>query len=1305
MGDMKTPDFDDLLAAFDIPDATSFDGKEAIQTSHDETEGHLKPAGMCMDDGIPGHHSMPALDIPAVSVIVKNTSRQESFEAGAEKEAVRQAHLVPNGFRCGAAAALDYHHLGHSSYGRLEASLLNGDSSSAPLENVTPHRPDRMPSFSQFSPISSPEPEEAQGNGIEVRPKQDERPYFPAASSFFEPLEPSQLDNQRKLLTYSMFDNFHKRDIVNEPANSLERQEVSTRPEQTRTEERSEGLNRDHTKRQGFLSSEALFSMDDLHGMHVEETSSFPFSQTGIGMSHQSVRTPASKLSSCLAALVALNAKKDAEFSKEKQAKPVQPSVSVKEAPKADSVVPKSPKSPSSPLEVVKRFKQPDSPMSACSDSSGKASPSVTTGSPPAIPRVRIKTIKMSSGQIKRTVTSVLPDSELEDLLSPADSTASQYTVSAEEMSPSLLPRPPSRNLIGDLVFENGKSKPLSQTMPAVKMMPTSASLQSKVTHVRAEGGFKKNAREQSSQNASSALIRAVNVVQQQHRLQKAVSVQLANAPNANFLPKAVHLANLNLVPHSVAASVTARSTTQRQNQPQLSNPSVCSTVPLVHQVKNTTPLPCTTLPNQAVDTLNRLLNATNPVPTYVPNLNPPPGCDIGLPARGYRCLECGDSFGLERSLAQHYGRRSVHIEVACMHCSKTLVFLNKCSLLAHAREHKSQGMVMQCTQLFMKPIPPDQMFASPLTGSIAATAAASQVFPSASGSPAPASLAKVKPAMPLYPDKIIRHGLKCLECNKQLADYRLLAGHYQRISEETEGLTCKLCPMLLPNKCSYKAHQRLHAHKSPYCCPECGAVSRSVDIQKHVKENCLHFARKIGHKCLHCELFYLSTNVQKRHIEEKHCEVFFKCSRCPVAFKSADGCLMHIKNKHTPSDLAPQLIYKCACETVFKKKQLLFQHFHQNAKKHCVFKCPGCTVVFAQKQPLMQHFKAKHGGVFRAAAGSQSVKRTEEVPPPRQEAASAPPRQANTSGSKPTTAAVQNDSPAAVKSNSKLNLKNTGWTCGDCLHWLPDRETYVSHMKTNHGKSVKRYPCQQCERSFNSSTSLRRHLRNDHMGKKKVYTCWYCTDEKTTFTKHFMLKNHISLMHGIKNPDFSQMTNPAPQGPSQGPGEGSGAKRRGEDAVREGAGGAALQAAPAKRPKPPKFRCAKCGFTTEDSVSLQQHIPQHKADDTTPQCAHCGLCFASQLALNRHLFIVHKVKQLEEEVEEEEEEEEEAANEQEQDEEGEGARSPPAGEKMDSAPPSGQTVPSTAEWGMSGSDAGSQPNPGTRTRPEESLS
>lgn len=74
------------------------------------------------------------------------------------------------------------------------------------------------------------------------------------------------------------------------------------------------------------------------------------------------------------------------------------------------------------------------------------------------------------------------------------------------------------------------------------------------------------------------------------------------------------------------------------------------------------------------------------------------------------------------------------------------------------------------------------------------------------------------------------------------------------------------------------------------------------------------------------------------------------------------------------------------------------------------------------------------------------------------------------------------------------------------------------------------------------------------------------------------------------------------------------------------------------KRPKA-QFRCFKCGFVTDDGAHFQQHIPQHKTDDNTPQCLHCGLCFTSALSLNRHLFIVHKIKEEEKEEKEEGEE------------------------------------------------------------------
>lgn len=83
MGDMKTPDFDDLLAAFDIPDIEAIQSspeeeRDEVGANADERESGSPPCFPCP----PASHSDP----PVVSVIVKNTVRSESLEEEEEEE-------------------------------------------------------------------------------------------------------------------------------------------------------------------------------------------------------------------------------------------------------------------------------------------------------------------------------------------------------------------------------------------------------------------------------------------------------------------------------------------------------------------------------------------------------------------------------------------------------------------------------------------------------------------------------------------------------------------------------------------------------------------------------------------------------------------------------------------------------------------------------------------------------------------------------------------------------------------------------------------------------------------------------------------------------------------------------------------------------------------------------------------------------------------------------------------------------------------------------------------------------------------
>lgn len=715
MGDMKTPDFDDLLAAFDIPDATGLDAKEPIQGGPDETGSPLKDPGMCLDVGLLSSPAVAPADVPAVSVIVKNTSRQDSVEVF--------GGTFPNGFR-GQDAALCPDD-SNAAFSRSFVAALNGERSRELLGKApVQQKPEGTPVFSSthLNPISSPELEDAFSRET-IHPK--ESLCFPDASVLIEPSIP---DNPQTL-ELSVFDNRTKES------------DISLNTHRTRTEALSskgevyDGLVCKEPDKNAGIQAALMPPSTQINCM---EANGDPGS-SDVAASNPYLKSQPSKLSSCLEALAVLNARKDLREASVHS-----------EGVKASPNVPISPRSPRSPLEAVKRFMKPsDSPASICSDSSGKASPALTSGSPPAIPRVRIKTIKTTTGQIKRTVTSVLPDSETDELHSAYESSPSQSMISEDSYCNTSPRRPPAA--AADAVVET----PTEVKNPKVLQSKSKAA-------ARRSAPFLATA-------ASST--RRSGPLQGQKPKRRANSS--GQATGASHLPKAVHLASLNLVPHSVAASVTARSASHQASQHAVSS-TMYSSVPLVHQVQTARAFPYAGTANSAAGTLNRLLNNANPVPTYVPNLSPPPDCNISLPARGYCCLECGDSFGVERSLAQHYGRRSVHIEVGCTHCAKTIVFFNKCALMAHAREHKSGGAVMQCTQLHMKPIAAEQMFAP-------------DYHLSSSHS------RRSQPVLPLYPDYVVHQRLRCQECSMKLADYKALAGHYQRLAEDVEGLVSRL--------------------------------------------------------------------------------------------------------------------------------------------------------------------------------------------------------------------------------------------------------------------------------------------------------------------------------------------------------------------------------------------------------------------------------------------------------------------------------------------------------------------------------
>ncbi|XP_065604939.1 zinc finger protein 532-like isoform X4 [Cyrtonyx montezumae] len=1163
MGDMKTPDFDDLLAAFDIPDVV--DPKAAIESGHDDHESHIKQNVHTDDDS----HTLSSSDV-GVSVIVKNVRTIDSSESVDKDGHHSTGNGLHNGFLI--SSTLD-------SYSKDESKSFKDESTSETALKDS--------AFNQFSPISSAE-EFDDDEKIEVDdlPDNEEMCANFRANILTGSVSQQEYDKLKALGGENLITSGFS------VSSSIDKSKVSKRVTETnsvnlriyepfKAHKAEDKLPKDN--------SEKLLENRVLDGKLSTEKS-----ETNLASISESKAKSSAKLSSCIAAIAALSARKAAtDTSKDLQSNSGESFPLPKHMSESPPAIEKSPESQSLTDGVKKpSVRPPDSPRSVSSENSSKGSPSSPAGSTPAIPKVRIKTIKTSSGQIKRTVTRVLPEVDLDSSKKTEQSASMVTSMTSLLSSPtsaavlSSSPRAPLQSAVVTNAVASAELAPKQVTIKpvATAFLPVSAvkTAGSQVINLKLANNTTVKATVLSAasvQSASSAIIKAANAIQQQ-----TVVVPASSLASAKLVPKTVHLANLNLLPQGAQTTSELRQVLtkpQQQIKQAIISAAVSQPSKKVSRVQVVS-----SLQSSVVEAFNKVLSSVNPVPVYIPNLSPPASAGIMLPTRGYKCLECGDSFALEKSLTQHYDRRSVRIEVTCNHCTKNLVFYNKCSLLSHARGHKEKGVVMQCSHLILKPVPADQMITSPSSNTVTSMlqspvgVGAHTVTKIQSGTTgivisAPAST-PIVPAMPLDedPSKLCRHGLKCLECSEVFQDETSLATHFQQAADTSGQKTCNVCQMLLPNQCSFASHQRIHQHKSPYTCPECGAICRSVHFQTHVTKNCLHYTRRVGFR----------------------------------------------------------IIYKCSmCDTVFTLQPLLYRHFDQHTEnqKVSVFKCPDCSLLYAQKQLMMDHIKSMHG-TLKSVEGPPNlgINLPLSMKPTNQNSAS---HNKEDTRSVNGTEKLEKKSPSPIKKGEPKKVTSRGWTCWDCDKFFTQRDVYISHVRKEHGKQTKKHPCRQCDKSFSSSHSLCRHNRIKHKGIRKVYT--HCPDSRRTFTKRLMLEKHIQLMHGIKDPNVKEMTEltsmeerevkedikvPSP-------------KRKLEEPVLEFRPPRGTITQPLKKLKINVFKvhkCAVCGFTTENLLQFHEHIPQHKSDGSSYQCRECGLCYTSHVSLSRHLFIVHKLKE-----------------------------------------------------------------------------
>ncbi|XP_051519623.1 zinc finger protein 687b isoform X2 [Myxocyprinus asiaticus] len=1331
MGDMKTPDFDDLLAAFDIPD---IDAKEAIQSAPDEVEGHQGTGGGSLiksGDGPVGGSSSPSTDSQSdpliVSVIVKNRVRPEPFDGddGSVSEPLNH-----NGFVSSGGSS-------HMSQSRCQP---NGEQWPICSSKVNPETPGSVLGassttkqgsniFNKLKPLMAQGAGDSVGRARKMQLLQQQHmqqemnlegadkakaPAIPsgasgAASPFFPPPKP--------LLSTPSTASSSSPSSPSPSIGSRVSGAVASSPLATSLPEPFNGtpqLVSSEFRREG--SDEEDSDPDSGGSLVIHES---PDSPTPPKLSRRLRSPPESSQSPSIPPATSISPSGYPKPGDVPLASPASPRAqqSWLSAPVQTGTGKSLPQEERNPEHVIEERDSPESPepempkssMPTSAVNKRSCSPAVASSSPSADlrePKEEEEEMEVDKGSTEngQDVTNVdgkddaKRDGEKMDVDQegnvaqsiPGDTSASQ--------------RSGGKAIAGG----NATSRPLKVRIKTIKT--STGGITRTVTRVAGKGGA---ANAGKGTDANKAQIGSRATPAKGTRKNDATAgqvVKCSTLPVSTLEASSAMLAAASKVQNKMVdktkVSATAVSITKATNLPVTPTVGGISVRPTVGKTANVgtanVHVPCkpasivnstgaviSRSQSSLVEAFNKILNSKNLLPSYRPDLStpPPPEWGLPLPAAGYRCLECGDAFALERSLARHYDRRSLRIEVTCNHCAKRLAFFNKCSLLLHAREHKERGLVMQCSHLVMRPVTVEQMICQQDTTPIGTTPVPSTSSPlkdspspgTASSQPSPARRGPQSPQalMPLPCKKgeaLQYNNFKCPECQAQFSSKAELVTHFQQI-RATPNSTCMLCspPMMLPNWCSVSAHQRIHKHRSPHVCPECGGTARQATFQTHLEEACLHFARRIGYRCSSCQVVFGGLNSIKSHIQTAHCEVFHKCPNCPMAFKSAQSAQGHITSQHpTLTAAQAKMIYKCVmCDTVFTQKPLLYMHFdtHLAKQKVHVFKCPDCTKLYAQKGSMMEHMKTAHRAL---SVKAETPPTSSPVSAPASNSTSKPKPAENTSdeltqgqgeeeeegekeereqeGEEREEEEDEEDNEDEEQPSSPES-ESMEWMCRECKKRFAEKEDYINHMKKEHGTLMKKFPCRLCERSFGSANSLRRHVRVIHEGVKRVFHCPHCSEGKRTFSSRLILDKHIRVRHGIRTRQPTERQSGPNTRKRSLPGEGVGSSseldNEGGAPPVGGSGGDADEttgedsSGPAKRTRASEnrpveqeeddgtFRCTPCGFTTQDCEEFQRHIPVHcDAENASQQCLQCGACFASAGSLSRHKFITHRLRQ-----------------------------------------------------------------------------
>ncbi|KAK8384065.1 hypothetical protein O3P69_016058 [Scylla paramamosain] len=410
-------------------------------------------------------------------------------------------------------------------------------------------------------------------------------------------------------------------------------------------------------------------------------------------------------------------------------------------------------------------------------------------------------------------------------------------------------------------------------------------------------------------------------------------------------------------------------------------------------------------------------------LPPFTPSVAPPSWLRLTIPAEGYRCQSCDDTFFIESSLVQHRERRSVWISLECGPCDAKLTFYNRCALKDHLRNHMLRGeevdeetvevrsLPLQLTRLLQPivvPVPDSLRMRGKKVGRNLkghgavnkmpvlkpigrCTSARLDEYQNDAGATSleeeQEDVAEQEEEMRSPTEKIPpgikrlsprKRTVRCYLCERMFHSVRELMAHMRTDQPYSDQrVECKKCQLVLPSVCAAKAHILTHppANTSNISvCPECGSRCDGPREFVHHLNTCGHQYRRSGVVCTVCQVcFFRSQDDFLTHWIAEHCAKSYECVVCRSTFESL------VFHRCTSPGQQVLATFRCllTCPLCSVAVQLHAQEEQDTNSKirahlaeahptiitrvHYVYKSKFCTNAFRSKDELRAHHDREH--------------------------------------------------------------------------------------------------------------------------------------------------------------------------------------------------------------------------------------------------------------------------------------------------------------------------------------------------------